>query len=174
VKINIVNKFLKSSILFFLLLSQIFLACRQAPKNENYKASEPSTTQASQTQDEVVSDENRTSKKHKKNQKLENKNTDNQSFSKGNIPQKVYDVLKYIHQNNVAPDGYVGGRKFGNYENLLPKKDNSGRRINYQEWDVNPKQQGRNRGVERLITGSDGKAYFTKNHYKSFQLVDSQ
>lgn len=134
-------------------ISQIIFGCRQTQKAEQtYKAPEQTeTTEA------------------KISFQKEN-NADNQVVS-DKIPKKVIDVLKYVRENNAAPDGYVGGRKFGNYENLLPKKEPNGRRINYQEWDVNPKQQGRNRGAERLITGSDGKAYFTKNHYKNFTEV---
>ena len=113
-------------------------------------------------------------KESKKDRKTDEKTPDYQSNKQSKIPQKVYEVLKYVKENNTAPEGYVGGRKFGNYEKLLPQKDENGRRINYQEWDVNPKQKGRNRGAERLVTGSDGRAYYTKNHYKSFQLVDSQ
>jgi ribonuclease T1 len=88
-----------------------------------------------------------------------------------NVPTKALKVLKYVRENGVAMGGYVGGRKFGNYEGLLPKKDASSRKINYQEWDVNPKIQGKNRGAERLVTGSDGKAYYTDDHYGSFVLV---
>ncbi|MDR6561727.1 MULTISPECIES: ribonuclease domain-containing protein [unclassified Arcicella] len=84
------------------------------------------------------------------------------------IPQNAIKVLKSIRENGVTFDGYVGGRKFGNYEGLLPKKDKNGQQINYREWDIYPKVQGKNRGAERLVTGSDGKAYFTKNHYQSF------
>lgn len=136
--------FIKNSLLVLLLLSQTFACLQVENKATSIKAS-AETPNVSIPQ-----------------------NRDNQKSKDSSIPQKVNEVLKYIRENNAAPDGYVGGRKFGNYENLLPKKDNNGRRINYQEWDVNPKKEGRNRGAERLITGSDGKAYFTKNHYKSF------
>lgn len=155
------NTFLRNTLLIVGLISQIFLGCRQANKHESYKAAESTTQQAEQ-------------KEHKKDRTTNEKTPDYQSNKQSKIPQKVYEVLKYIKENGEAPDGYVGGRKFGNYEKQLPQKDDNGRRINYQEWDVNPKQQGRNRGVERLVTGSDGRAYYTKNHYKSFQLVDSQ
>ena len=80
--------------------------------------------------------------------------------------------MKYVRENGIAMSGYVGGRRFGNFEGLLPKKDASGKRIDYQEWDVNPKIQGKNRGAERLITGSDGKGYYTNDHYGSFLLVE--
>lgn len=89
----------------------------------------------------------------------------------GQIPQKVYDVLTYVRTNGRAMDGYVGGRRFGNFENHLPRSDTDGRPISYQEWDVNPKVQGRNRGTERLITGSDGRAWYTTDHYNTFVEV---
>lgn len=82
------------------------------------------------------------------------------------IPPKVWEVLDYIRTNNRAPKGYVGGRKFGNYESRLPKMNRQGQRIEYREWDVNPKQA--NRGAERLVTGSDDRAWYTRDHYNSF------
>jgi ribonuclease T1 len=145
-----VKTIFKKNLYIFLFISQILFGCRQTQKTE----------QTYKTPEQTETAEEKTSLQKKQN-------ANSQSVS-NNIPKKVYDVLKYVRENNTAPDGYVGGRKFGNFENLLPKKDENGRRINYQEWDVNPKQQGRNRGVERLITGSGGKVYFTKNHYKSF------
>jgi len=89
----------------------------------------------------------------------------------GQIPQKVYDVLAYVRANKRAMDGYVGGRRFGNFENHLPRSDTDGKPIQYQEWDVNPKVKGRNRGTERLVTGSDGRAWFTNDHYNTFTEV---
>ncbi|AFK03462.1 guanine-specific ribonuclease N1 and T1 [Emticicia oligotrophica DSM 17448] len=133
-----------------MLVSQIVVGCRQASKQESFKATEP-------TSEKVAVDNT---------DKVQKPNYQAQKQSK--IPKKVYEVLNYVKENGVAPDGYVGGRKFGNYEKILPQKDDSGRRINYQEWDVNPKKQGKNRGAERLVTGSDGRAYYTNNHYKSF------
>ncbi len=153
------NTFLRHTLLAVGLISHIFLGCRQTQKQETYKVAEPSTLQSEQ-------------KENKRNRKTEEENSDYQSNKQEKIPQKVYEVLKYIKENGEAPDGYVGGRKFGNYEKQLPQKDENGRRINYQEWDVNPKQQGRNRGAERLVTGSNNKVYYTKNHYKSFVIVE--
>jgi guanyl-specific ribonuclease Sa len=83
------------------------------------------------------------------------------------IPAKAFKVLKYVRANGVAPAGYEGGRRFGNYEKRLPQQDERRQRINYQEWDVNPKIQGKNRGAERLIT-SPVKAYYTGDHYRTF------
>lgn len=84
------------------------------------------------------------------------------------IPQQAINVLKFVRENNRPLNGYVGGRKFGNYESLLPKKDKYNQNINYREWDIYPKIEGKNRGAERLVTGSDKKVYYTKNHYQSF------
>ena len=67
--------------------------------------------------------------------------------------------------------GYEGGRTFGNFERNLPMSDGQGRRIRYREWDVNPLRPGVNRGPERLVTGSDGSAYFTDDHYRTFKKI---
>ncbi len=83
----------------------------------------------------------------------------------GSIPQKVYEVLGYIKANGKAMDGYVGGRVFTNREKNLPQG------FDYQEWDVNPKIQGQNRGTERICTGSDGRSWYTNDHYKTFKEI---
>lgn len=87
------------------------------------------------------------------------------------IPQKVRQVLEYVIKNNSPPDSYVGGRTFGNYEKRLPQYDENGKKIRYQEWDVNPKIPGKNRGAERLVTGSDGRAWYTDDHYETFTEI---
>jgi ribonuclease T1 len=111
--------------------------------------------------------------KHKSKKSKGNRQSDNgvQSQTTSKIPQKVYTVLEYIRAHNDAPAGYVGGRNFQNREGRLDKKDASGKKIVYQEWDVNPKTRGVNRGAERLITGSDNRAWYTSDHYKNFQEV---
>jgi guanyl-specific ribonuclease Sa len=88
------------------------------------------------------------------------------------VPAKVGTVLMFIDQHGRAPDGYEGGRPFHNYgsngDEALPRRDTRGKTIRYREWDVNRKVPGRNRGAERLVTGSDGSAYYTSDHYRSF------
>ncbi len=84
------------------------------------------------------------------------------------IPDKVMKVLEFVDKNGEAMDNYEGGRNFGNFEKRLPQTDDKARRIRYREWDVNPLKPGVNRGAERLVTGSDGSAYYTKDHYDSF------
>jgi ribonuclease T1 len=95
----------------------------------------------------------------------------NKSPSKAKVPAKVTTVLEYVDKNKKAPDGYEGGRHFGNFEKVLPQKDKDGKTITYHEWDVNPLKPGVNRGVERLITGSDGSAHYTEDHYKTFTKI---
>ena len=95
--------------------------------------------------------------------------------SPGDAGEKAKTVLKYVDQHHEAPQGYEGGRVFhnsgGSDEQALAKHDGSGRAITYQECDVNPKVEGVNRGADRLITGSDGSAYVTADHYKTFTKI---
>jgi ribonuclease T1 len=84
------------------------------------------------------------------------------------VPEKVLKVLKYVDEHDKAPQGYLGGRTFQNRERRLPARDKQGKPIRYREWDVNPKVRGKNRGPERLVTGSDGSAYYTPDHYRTF------
>ncbi len=84
------------------------------------------------------------------------------------IPPEALRVLAYLREHREAPPGHVGGRRFGNFEGRLPKVDGRGGRIAYQEWDIFPKVRGRNRGPHRLVTGSDGRAWYTGDHYASF------
>ncbi|MCF0059515.1 ribonuclease domain-containing protein [Dyadobacter sp. CY356] len=91
---------------------------------------------------------------------------------KGEIPQKVLNVLAYVRETGRAPEGYQGGRKFGNFEKHLPLKDDAGSIMQYQEWDVNPKKKGKNRGAERLITSKNKRAWYTRDHYDSFIEIE--
>lgn len=84
------------------------------------------------------------------------------------VPAKVARVLAHVDEHGEAPEGYQGGRGFVNAERHLPQTDRRGRRIRYREWDVNPLRAGVNRGPERLVTGSDGSAWYTADHYNHF------
>lgn len=92
--------------------------------------------------------------------------------SSRHVPEKVSRVLKYIRQYHRSPPGYVGGREFKNREGRLKSMSASGVRINYREWDVNPKQRGKNRGPERLVTGDDASAWYSPDHYKTFVEIN--
>jgi ribonuclease T1 len=87
------------------------------------------------------------------------------------VPEKVARVLAHIDKYNKPPKGYVGGRTFTNRERRLPQADRDDKPIKYREWDVNRKVRGRNRGPERLVTGSDGSAYYTSDHYITFKKI---
>lgn len=84
------------------------------------------------------------------------------------IPANALQVLAYIRAHHEAPPGYEGSRRFGNYEKVLPQADANGRRIQYQEWDVHPHLEHVNRGAERIVTGSDDRAWYTGDHYAHF------
>ncbi len=87
------------------------------------------------------------------------------------VPDKALKVLEHVDRTGEAMDNYEGGRTFGNFERRLPQTDARGGRVRYREWDVNPLRPGVNRGAERLVTGSDGSAYYTADHYDSFTKI---
>jgi guanyl-specific ribonuclease Sa len=98
-----------------------------------------------------------------------------QPRSRPTVPRKVLQVLDYVLEHNQAPEGYEGGREFRNLgtggDQSLPNFDNKANTIRYREWDVNPHVAGKNRGAERLVTGSDGRAYYTADHYRTFLRI---
>lgn len=63
------------------------------------------------------------------------------------------------------PDGYCGGRRFMNYGKKLPREGT------YYEYDINPFQQGVNRGAERIVIDDDLNVWFTGNHYATFTQI---
>jgi len=137
------------------LLIGVFIGKQISGKNQSQIAVSPSASQSIPSPDENAG-----------TAKL-NENSDNNP----EIPQKVDDVLKYIRANHQPMPGYVGGRVFSNREKVVPQFDDKGNPIEYQEWDVNPKIVGQNRGAERILTGSDGRAWYTSDHYKSFKEI---
>jgi guanyl-specific ribonuclease Sa len=91
------------------------------------------------------------------------------------IPQNVQNTLNQIDagkwpQSANAP-GTKGGRPFENDGDPLPPTDASGKPITYQEWDVNPTGPGQARDNERIVTGSDGSAWYTTDHYGTFHRI---
>lgn len=55
----------------------------------------------------------------------------------------------------------IGGDRFGNYEKILPSGGS------YTECDLDT-DGGKSRGAKRLIFSSDGRYYYTKDHYEHF------
>ncbi|MFE4457512.1 ribonuclease domain-containing protein [Nocardia tengchongensis] len=88
------------------------------------------------------------------------------------VPDRAYSTLVEIDAgrwpDSANSPGTKGGDPWQNRDGSLARKDASGKAISYQEWDVNPKQRGQTRDAERIITGSDGSAYYTGDHYKTF------
>ncbi|MFT4125882.1 MAG: ribonuclease domain-containing protein [Gordonia sp. (in: high G+C Gram-positive bacteria)] len=91
------------------------------------------------------------------------------------VPERVTRTLALIDAGRwpeaANAPGTRGGIAFRNSERRLPVTDARGKRLTYQEWDVNPKQRGRSRDAERIVTGSDGTAWYTADHYDSFVLI---
>jgi RHS repeat-associated protein len=93
------------------------------------------------------------------------------------IPSNAKKVLEYVESNGGAsPSGYKGAGKFENdgraNSQVLPKANAEGKPITYKEYDVNVYQKGVNRGAERIVRGSDNKAYYTNDHYRSFKPMN--
>jgi len=91
------------------------------------------------------------------------------------LPRKAIEALRQIQETRNSPPGFRGGREFandgrGNGE-ILPRVDAKGNPITYREWDVNQFRPGVNRGAERLVTGTDGSAYYTADHYGTFVRI---
>jgi RHS repeat-associated protein len=95
--------------------------------------------------------------------------------SQPNVPQNAKDTLEQVEKTGKPPQGYEGGKTFSNDGRgggqVLPKTDAAGKPISYKEYDINPKQPGVNRGAERIVRGSDGSAYYTSDHYKTFVRI---
>ncbi|WP_225724931.1 MULTISPECIES: ribonuclease domain-containing protein [unclassified Nocardia] len=87
------------------------------------------------------------------------------------VPQRAWDTLAKIDAGEWPPNdgsGTHGGTTWTNREGTLPRTDGSGNPIHYLEWDVNRKLPGHNRDAERIVTGSDGSAWYTGDHYATF------
>lgn len=90
------------------------------------------------------------------------------------VPERVLATLARIDAGTWPPkdgSGTQGGRNFGNFERRLPATDKQGKRAKYTEWDVNVKKSGRGRDAERIITGADGGAWYTLDHYETFTRI---
>lgn len=57
----------------------------------------------------------------------------------------------------------IGGDRFGNYEGILPDGD-------YHECDIDT-MHASSRGAKRIVYSSDGRIYYTGDHYESFELL---
>ena len=62
-----------------------------------------------------------------------------------------------------APGKSIGGDTFSNREGLLPKEKG----VTYTECDIDA-QGKKSRGAKRIVFSSDGRIYYTGDHYQSF------
>lgn len=86
-------------------------------------------------------------------------------------PGQAQNVLGKIDDGDWPPKGVKGGGSFSNDGRpggeVLPTTDANGNPVTYQEWDLNPKGP-HGRDAIRIVTGSDGSAYYTDDHYNTF------
>lgn len=117
--------------------------------------------------------------------------TDESSVVEGQAYSTKDEVAAYLHEFSELPPNYVtkkeaealgwdnsqgnlwevtdemsiGGDRFGNYEELLPEKED---RV-YYEADIN--YDGGFRGAERIVFSNDGLIFYTGDHYESFEQL---
>jgi guanyl-specific ribonuclease Sa len=87
------------------------------------------------------------------------------------VPDNARQILSLIDAGQWPPNdgsGTKGGTTWTDREGTLPRTDGSGRTVRYQEWDVNRKIPGHTRDAERIVTGDDGSAWYTGDHYATF------
>jgi ribonuclease T1 len=81
------------------------------------------------------------------------------------LPPEARDALQRIRKGgpyDYAKDGTV----FGNREKRLP----ANKRGYYHEYTVKTPGE-RTRGARRIVTGKGGEAYYTADHYNTFQRI---
>jgi len=95
----------------------------------------------------------------------------------GPASEDAWKVLNRVDARGSSLPGYKGGAAWANDGSqgaqILPRGTSGGDPIRYQEWDLSPKVKGVPRDASRLLTGSDGSAHHTSNHYESFILFRS-
>lgn len=97
-----------------------------------------------------------------------------QSLIKKDLPEKVatsynkYEQTKWKGTYEGQTPGTKAGSKWNNSPPDLPELDVHGNRITYREFDVNNKAEGSLRDSERFVRGSDGRVYYTPDHYITF------
>jgi guanyl-specific ribonuclease Sa len=91
------------------------------------------------------------------------------------VPQKAKDSADAIAKTGQGLPGTAGGDGFANDgrngTEKLPEEDENGNPITYDEYDVNPFTTKAERGQERVVYGSDGRAWYTNDHYEHFTPI---
>lgn len=81
------------------------------------------------------------------------------------LPPEARETLLLIRQGGPFPYR-KDGSTFGNFEKRLPLQA----RGYYREYTV-PTPSAPNRGARRIVTGRAGEAFYTGDHYRSFQRI---
>jgi RHS repeat-associated protein len=88
------------------------------------------------------------------------------------LAPNILKTLQSIDATGKNLPNQAGGQTFQNRDGKLPSTDSNGNRISYKEWDTEAsKQLGNARSAERVVTGSDGSAYVTADHYQTFTQI---
>ncbi|MFI1399795.1 putative T7SS-secreted protein [Streptomyces sp. NPDC020681] len=69
-----------------------------------------------------------------------------------------------------VPRPFENSGKNGGYQ--LPEFDSSGNPVRYTEWGTVQSAQNPKWGGERIVTGSDGSAYYTPTHYQTYIVME--
>lgn len=100
------------------------------------------------------------------------------------VPAESKAVLQDIRQFGVEAQGagpqlmgpsmprtFENSGRSGGYK--LPEFDSTGKPIHYTEWGTVQSAQNPKPGGERIITGSDGSAYYTPTHYQTYIVMEA-
>jgi len=79
----------------------------------------------------------------------------------GPVPQRVSEVYDHILTTGTRYPGTERNKPYRNRSGTLPDG------VVYREWDVNPAGPA-GRDAQRIVTGDDGSAYYSSDHYESF------
>ena len=83
------------------------------------------------------------------------------------LPPQAAQTVTLIEQGGPFPFPRNDGAVFHNLEHRLPAEPDG----YYHEYTV-PTPGSDDRGARRLITGQDGRIWYTGDHYETFELVD--
>ncbi|MFJ5967630.1 DUF6531 domain-containing protein, partial [Streptomyces sp. NPDC093060] len=75
------------------------------------------------------------------------------------------------HMGPSVPKPFENSGKNGGYK--LPEFDSEGNSIHYTEWGTVQSPLNPNPGGERIVTGSDGSAYYTPTHYQTYIVMET-
>ncbi|MDT0347636.1 RHS repeat-associated core domain-containing protein, partial [Streptomyces sp. DSM 44938] len=100
------------------------------------------------------------------------------------VPDESLAVLRDIREFGVEAQGagpqlrgpsipqrFENSGRGGGYQ--LPQFDNAGQEIRYTEWGTVQSADNPNWGGERIVTGSDGSAYYTPTHYQTWIVMEA-